>query len=117
MWCAICRRDARGFLFVPSDIGVNAPVARLCSRHCQQLIARRRGMLDPNVHERNALEEAGQAGGAYVEALAKTDLAAWTAGEWSQLVDVIVTAFQDSLRTAYADEPPFNPTHRKRTPS
>ena len=74
-------------------------------------------MLDPNIHERNALNDAGQAGGAFVEALAKTDLAAWTAGEWSQLVDVIVTAFQDSLRTAYADEPPFNPTHRKRTPS
>ena len=71
-------------------------------------------MLDPNVHERNALQDAGQAGGAYVEALAKTDLAAWTAGEWSQLVDVIVTAFQDSLRTAYADEPSFTTT---RTPS
>jgi len=114
MWCVICRRDARGFLFVPRDIGVNAPVARLCSRHCQQLIARRQGMLDPNSHERNALQDAGQAGGAFVEALAKTDLAAWTAGEWSQLVDVIVTAFQDSLRTAYADEPTFTTT---RTPS
>lgn len=110
MWCAICRRDARGFLFVPKA----APVARLCSRHCQQLIARRKGMLDPNIHERNALNDAGQAGGAFVEALAKTDLAAWTAGEWSQLVDVIVTAFQDSLRTAYADEPSFTTT---RTPS
>lgn len=107
MWCAICRRDARGFLFVPRDIGVIAPVARLCSPHCQQLIARRQGMFDPNIHERKALKDAGQAGGAFVEALAKTDLAAWTAGEWSQLVDVIVTAFQDSLRTAYADETPF----------
>ena len=74
-------------------------------------------MLDPTVHEQHALKEAGQAGGAFVEALAKTDLAAWNAEEWAQLVDVIVTAFQDSLRTAYADEPPFNPTHRKRTPS
>ena len=71
-------------------------------------------MLDPNIHERNALNDAGQAGGAFVETLAKTDLAAWTAGEWSQLVDVIVTAFQDSLRTAYADEPSFTTT---RTPS
>ncbi len=74
-------------------------------------------MLDPNSHERKALKDAGQAGGAFVEALAKTDLAAWTAGEWSQLVDVIVNAFQDSLRTAYADEPPFNPTQLKRTSS
>ena len=72
-------------------------------------------MLDPTVYERQALEEAGQAGGAFVEALAKTDLAAWTAGEWSQLVDVIVTAFQDSLRTAYAAEPPL--LNNPRTPS
>jgi hypothetical protein len=27
--------------------------------------------------------------------------------EWSTLIDVVVTAFQDSLRTAYADDPPF----------
>jgi hypothetical protein len=107
MLCAICRRDARGFQFAPSAIGVNAPLVKLCSRHCQQLTARRKGMLNPNQHEQHALAAAGQAGGAYVEALAKTDLAAWTAEEWSQLVDVIVTAFQDSLRTAYADDPPF----------
>lgn len=107
MLCAICRRDARGFLFVPSEIGVNAPLVKLCSRHCQQLIARRKGMLNPNQHGQHALAAAGQAGGAYVEALAKTDLAAWTAEEWSQLVDIIVTHFQDTLRTAYADDPPF----------
>jgi hypothetical protein len=64
-------------------------------------------MLDPNTHEKNALQDAGQAGGAYVETLAKTDLATWSAEEWVQLVDVIVTAFQESLRTAYADHPPF----------
>jgi hypothetical protein len=61
MLCAICRRDARGFLFVPSEIGVNAPLVKLCSRHCQQLIARRKGMLNPNQHEQNALAAAGQA--------------------------------------------------------
>jgi len=115
MWCAICRRDARGFQFVPQSVGVNAPLARLCSRHCQQLIARRQGMLNPNVYEKKALFDAGQAGGAFVEALAKTDLAAWNAEEWAQLVDVMVTAFQDSLRTAYADDPPLL-THT-RTPS
>ena len=57
-------------------------------------------MLDPNQHETHALEEAGQAGGAYVEGLAKTDLATWSPEEWAHLVDVIVTGFQDSLRTA-----------------
>ena len=64
-------------------------------------------MLDPNTHELAALQAAGQAGGAYIEALAKTDLTTWSPEEWAQLVDVIVTGFQDALRTAYADDPPF----------
>ena len=64
-------------------------------------------MIDPNQHETNALAAACQTGGEYVESLAKTDLATFTIVEWSTLIDVVVTAFQDSLRTAYADDPPF----------
>ena len=64
-------------------------------------------MIDPNQHETNALAAACQTGGEYVESLAKTDLASFTVVEWSTLIDVVVTAFQDSLRTAYADDPPF----------
>ena len=64
-------------------------------------------MIDPNQHETNALAAACQTGGEYVESLAKTDLASFTQVEWSTLIDVVVTAFQDSLRTAYADDPPF----------
>ena len=47
------------------------------------------------------------AGGEYVESLGHTDLARFTGHEWSCLIEVIVTAFQDHLRTAYADDPPF----------
>lgn len=64
-------------------------------------------MINPNQHENNALAAACQSGGEYVESIAKTDLANFTAVEWSTLIDVVVTAFQDSLRTAYADDPPF----------
>ena len=64
-------------------------------------------MIDPNTHELNALAAAGAEGGAYVESLGKTDLALFTAQEWSTLIEVIVTAFQDHLREAYADDPPF----------
>jgi hypothetical protein len=64
-------------------------------------------MIDPNQHETKALAAACQAGGEYVESLAKTDLASFTTAEWSTLIDVVVTAFQDALRTAYADDPPF----------
>ena len=64
-------------------------------------------MIDPNTHELNALAAAGAEGGAYVESLGKTDLSRFTAQEWDTLVEVIVTAFQDHLREAYADDPPF----------
>ena len=107
MMCAICRRDARGFSFEPRLIKVQAPPVKLCSRHCQDLTARLKGMIHPNIHEQNALIAASEKGGAYVESLGKTDLITWSPEEWATLVDVIVTAFQDFLRTAYADDPPF----------
>jgi len=64
-------------------------------------------MIDPNKHETQALATACQTGGEYVESLAKTDLASFTATEWETLVDVVVTAFQDALCSAYAQDPPF----------
>lgn len=65
-------------------------------------------MIDPNEHEGAALRHAGQLGGEYVESLGKTDLSAWSEKEWAMLIDVVVTAFQDKLREAYAQMPvPF----------
>lgn len=107
MLCAICRRDARGFGFAPALIRIHAPAVKLCSRRCQDIAARLKGMIDPNQHEVNALAAACLTGGAYVESVGRTDLFAWTEAEWATLVEVIVTAFQDHLRTAYADDPPF----------
>lgn len=107
MLCAICRRDARGFGFTPALIGVDAPSAKLCSMRCMDLAQRLQGMIDPNKHEEAALAAAAQAGGVFVEVTGKTDLMSWTADEWNRLVDVIVTEFQDELRRAYADDPPY----------
>ncbi len=64
-------------------------------------------MINPNEHEIQALQQASQCAGAYVESLAKTDLATFSQSEWGALIDVVVTSFQDHLRTAYADDPPF----------
>ena len=63
-------------------------------------------MIDPNERESAALAAASQAGGEYVESIGKTELAAWSAQEWATLIDVIVTAFQNSVRAA-ADDLPF----------
>ena len=63
-------------------------------------------MIDPKKHEVQALAAASREAGEYVESLAKTDLATFTGEEWATLIEVAVTAFQDHLRTAYANEPP-----------
>ena len=64
-------------------------------------------MIDPNVHEAQSLHVASMAGGAFVEQIGKTDLTQWSELEWATLVDVIITAFQECLRQAYANDPPF----------
>jgi len=64
-------------------------------------------VIDPSPHEMQALAAASAQGGAYIESLAKTDLAQFTAQEWATLVEVIVSAFQDHLCQAYANDPPF----------
>ena len=107
MICAICRRDARGYGFAPSFIRIDAPAVKLCSRRCQDITGKLSGMIDPNKHEINALLAASISGGAFVETIGKTDLTGWTEQEWAALIDVVVTSFQDFLRQAYADDPPF----------
>ena len=107
MICAICRRDARGFGFAPALIRMDGPLRKLCSMRCQAITTRLKGLIDPNIHEVGALANASRLGGEYVESIAKTDLATFTEQEWSALIEVIVTAFQDHLSQAYADDPPF----------
>ena len=107
MICAICRRDARGYGFAPSFVRIEAPAVKLCSRRCQDITGKLSGMIDPNKHEINALLAASISGGAFVETIGKTDLTSWTEQEWAALIDVVVTSFQDFLRQAYADDPPF----------
>ena len=59
MMCVICRRDARGYGFAPRYIRLDAPDSKQCSRRCQNITARLKGMIDPNKHEANALAAAG----------------------------------------------------------
>jgi len=64
-------------------------------------------VIDANQYEIHALAAASAQGGAYIESLAKTDLARFSTQEWATLVEVIVSAFRDHLSAAYADDPPF----------
>lgn len=58
---------------------------------------REKMMVDPSPHEQAALEASSAAGGAYLEALGKTDMARMTPDEWFGLLDAIVSGFQDRL--------------------
>lgn len=64
-------------------------------------------MIDLSPNEIKALAAASAAGGAYVESLAKTDLAQFSPQEWVTLIEVIVTAFQGHLRAFDIDDIPF----------
>lgn len=63
--------------------------------------------MDSDPHVEQALDAASAAGGSYIEVTGRTDLATWTESEWRTLIDVIVHSFQDALRQAYTDDPPF----------
>lgn len=103
MLCDLCRREARGFGWFDAERGVGDPRRdasrrRLCSRACQDLCHRRRGMIDPTPNEQRALQTAGDLAGEYLDSLGRTDLALLTPAEWATLIEVIVTGFGDRLR-------------------
>jgi hypothetical protein len=55
-------------------------------------------MIDPTPNEEAAMAVGGDAGGAYLEAIAKSDLATLSLAEWRQLIEVVVTGYCDALR-------------------
>lgn len=107
MLCAVCRREDRGFGYSTRLTRQRSRGLRLCSMRCLDIVTRLKGMINPNEHEAAALCQASAVGGEYVESLGRTDLAQWSAQEWATLIDVVVTAFQDHLREAYTEFPPF----------
>ena len=62
---------------------------------------------DLNQSEYRAIDDAMYYSGVYLDAVGKTDLMAFTHEEYRDLIEVIVVAFRDSLRDAFADDPPF----------
>jgi hypothetical protein len=101
--CAVCRREPRGYGWFDARFKGNDPRRdrgrrRLCSRTCQDICHRRRGMIDPTPNERAAMAAGGKAAGEYLESLGRSDLAALTAPEWRQLIEIVVTSYCDALR-------------------
>lgn len=55
-------------------------------------------MIDPTPNEMQAMTVGGQQGGAYLESIAKSDLATLTETEWDRFIDAVVTGYCDHLR-------------------
>lgn len=64
--------------------------------------SRERMMVDPTENEIAAIVAAAPVLGEYVESIGKTDLAAMTEDEYMTAIEVVVTAYQDKLRTLCA---------------
>lgn len=54
-------------------------------------------MVDPNEHEAAAMQDAAEIAGQYIEAIGRTDMAAWSVDEWRSFVEAICGAYVDSL--------------------
>ncbi|WP_324375799.1 DUF6511 domain-containing protein [Amaricoccus sp.] len=55
-------------------------------------------MIDPTANEQAAMAAGGDAAGAYLESLEKSDLATLSQPEWRQLIEIVVTGYCDTLR-------------------
>jgi hypothetical protein len=107
--CAICPRSQRGFGWVPVMYPPHDPrrlegALWFCSRLCQLIHERNKGMIDPSKAERAAMDAATQRAGEYIESVGRADLMTWLPHQFDTLVDVIVTAYTAALRSA-ADDP------------
>ena len=112
--CSVCHRETRGFgWFVPyyrfSDARRDESRKCLCSRGCQDLCHRRKGVINTSRNEQAAMIKGRQAGGLFVEQIGKTDLVALTDAEWSAFVEHVITGYCNHLRAPAADmsECPF----------
>ena len=107
--CAVRRREPRGFgrfdaRFPVADPRRDAGRRWLCSARCQDILHRRHGMIDPTPNEQAAMAAGGEAGGAYLESLGKSDLAALDVEEWRTLIEIVVTGYCDHLRELAAQD-------------
>lgn len=57
-------------------------------------------MLDPQDLEVKALQEAGMAGGEYLESIRQTDLRQLTSAQWGTFVKAVVGCYVDQLQSA-----------------
>jgi ribosomal protein L37AE/L43A len=103
--CFLCRRRADG-------MGVGTPKKQgwLCKECGIPLAKAAYHMTDKafDVFEQRAIEKAGEKGGAYLDELNKTDLAALTPTEYRLFINTVIREFGDAIRQEVeGGKPPF----------
>ena len=88
----MCKREARGFLYLP-PAGVLRPKARFCSMRCMDDY-----MIDKSPNEKIALNEASAAAGMFIEASGTYNFLEFRPDQFDEFIEAIVTAYVDSLQ-------------------
>lgn len=99
--CPVCRRASGA---VRLDIA-GEPLHQFCSKECAMAYMTRGAPLAR--HEEDAIRKGGDAAGAYLDSLGKTDLASMTPEEWRRFCEALFVATCDSLRKYADDGVPF----------
>ena len=102
--CGVCRRRANtGFGWAGSQ---GRPILWTCDDPVCGAVARsvyEMPRLDLDAYEQRARDEAGQAAGAYLEGIGKTDLGELSQDEWRRFLDQVLVGFETALRRYYAE--------------
>ena len=118
MRCAVCLREQRGFGYVVPAHKITSRIGwknrrAFCSMLCHDIYAnsikRGNAVIDPTRHEKDAMQSALAPLGEYVSSIGMhRSLNNYSKEEVLTLVEVIVTAYHDHLRTAIGDEPEWS---------
>lgn len=101
--CPVCHREARSFGWFNINYSVSNPrrfesLRWLCSRPCQDILHGRKGVIDHSENEKAAMLAGGDAGGAFLDGIGKTDLAQLTVEEWEAFLTRVIGGYCDTLR-------------------
>lgn len=105
--CAICRRRHVNIGYAPSERAQVKWVCDDCMRTTTSTAAGPQPLIKKVYHmprreldryEEQALEAGGDAGGAYLDSIGKTDLAALEEDEWKEFLRRVFVGYTDGMR-------------------
>lgn len=106
--CAVCRRHADGIAYAPNNRGPFIWVCddTECIRLAKEVYKMPKDILD--TVERESMLAGGDAAGAYLDEIGKTDLIKLTADEWEEFLRRTLITYEKKMREL-ADPPSRTP--------